>query len=1130
MPSPNFTVNGASCPPEAALSYGAAVTLALLSTSGVRTVAWSVVGTDSPTTVIPTITPAGSPSGATATATMPSDPSTGLGLSLRVQCVVNGGRDSAGQVDPSLTKTALIGVANSAGIVPLATGESLERHATNGWTAVVNKALVATAGLPGPPGSLTADFVLTSNDSLSGLAVRDGVTPTAGMIALAVGQTTASQNGRYTVAAGAWVYMFANDPAVAAAIGVPVFIKSGVTGAGTNWQLTSGSTLAASKVYKRTTSAGIPAPSLVATSDIALTGVVTVDGVASNAVTGDILCTAQATTANNGYWTPNASGAWVRPSYYGTDSSVAALLGQVSGSVASGSLGVLSTWVQTSGLTLAGSKAFSRYFGVVDKATHDRIVSTTFTAPPPTGDPTIDTPALAAICAKAVATPHSRIRLNTSTAFDYHTNRPLVLDSATAVTFEGSGGGTFAVNSGRIVREGVSVYTTLTANFTQPAIGASVVAQVASTTAFASFPVGDYLEISLWDPSPSPPTVVTATYLITAQDPVGFTLTLTHRFSAFSLGTTVGSTVPLGAQCKTHDSIIQAHSTRGCHWERVSLVAKDPQFIGSAVFGDGRILGPDNQHNGIRKANVQTQNIVAFTPTLRASGPTPPADTLTGTTAVCMRFRVEYTAATTLRYTTNFNEYGGTDWEVSGYSTASGAFPVRINGQPTGLTYTPVNGAHDTKNAYIASIGINIATWNGYNNTVEDLDVAYLFDGVQMYGVGNVAKNITSLQLANALVIGTGSGLEIYVGPEPGTIPYGRGGVRLFNCNGVKGTINAGDAFTTGPIVTIDGGSGYDIDGTYSISNAVSGTAPGCPIRINGMVSGAFGGDFTQSGGAIDAHGPSTSLVCQMKKGLGLPNGGAANLLFGAFLAQFDCEAYSNQSAFETNTRITNPLLLGLPKVAVGMRRTATNTNLANGNNVDLSLNSDHVFLVANSAAAAICGINGGNLGDGFLATLYWSQGHPITLKHQSSTETIPSYRLVTPNGRDMQFGSTPGSAVVLKTTGGWYVLWSTPAAPSIRIVSGTTDAPVGVDAGGLVKCTSGSATTVTMNQNIFAAGEVVELLAFGAGQITVAAGTGCTMATSRSLTSRAQGSVLYVTCLDNTAGASVFQLSGDMT
>ncbi len=262
MASPNFTINGSACPPEKAVAYGATVTLALLSTSGVNTIAWSIVGTDSADTAIPAITPGGSPLGATATLTMVSDPGTGLGASLLVRCLVNGGRDAAGQIDESLSKTALVGVPNTAGIIPFSVGEEFERDSTHGWTPSLNQALAAV-GSPGPPG-----------------------------------------------------------PA----------------------------------------GASIPAPALVATSNIALTGVVTVDTVATNALSAGsyVLPVAQTNPVENGPWVVNNSGAWARPTWYDSNAEVAALLGIVLGAAVGGATGVGSVWFQSSGTTTAGAKTWTK--------------------------------------------------------------------------------------------------------------------------------------------------------------------------------------------------------------------------------------------------------------------------------------------------------------------------------------------------------------------------------------------------------------------------------------------------------------------------------------------------------------------------------------------------------------------------------------------------------------------------------------------------------------------------------------------------------------------------------------------------------------------------------------------------
>jgi hypothetical protein len=139
MPSADFTINGSATPPAIAVSASSTVTLALTDTS-FRTVTWSIVGNHHPDAVNPTITPGGSPLGATATFPMPS----GAGQAYLIECVVNNGRDDEGQVQASLTKRALVGVnATSSSKIPFANGEKLERDAVYGWTVVMNELLHA---------------------------------------------------------------------------------------------------------------------------------------------------------------------------------------------------------------------------------------------------------------------------------------------------------------------------------------------------------------------------------------------------------------------------------------------------------------------------------------------------------------------------------------------------------------------------------------------------------------------------------------------------------------------------------------------------------------------------------------------------------------------------------------------------------------------------------------------------------------------------------------------------------------------------------------------------------------------------------------------------------------------------
>ncbi len=94
------------------------------------------------------------------------------------------------------------------------------------------------------------DIVLTSTDTLSGLAARDGLAPTSGVTRILYTVTGASA-GIYVAAGGAWTRATDMDADAEVVIGNTVFIKTGTLGAGTWWQLKTGSTIAGSKSYTK---------------------------------------------------------------------------------------------------------------------------------------------------------------------------------------------------------------------------------------------------------------------------------------------------------------------------------------------------------------------------------------------------------------------------------------------------------------------------------------------------------------------------------------------------------------------------------------------------------------------------------------------------------------------------------------------------------------------------------------------------------------------------------------------------------------------------------------------------------------------------------------------------------------
>lgn len=78
----------------------------------------------------------------------------------------------------------------------------------------------------------------TANDTLSGLAARDGVTPIAGDRVLVKNQTTATANGIYIAAAGAWARSSDADTGPEL-VSATVFVSEGAANADTQWTCTN---------------------------------------------------------------------------------------------------------------------------------------------------------------------------------------------------------------------------------------------------------------------------------------------------------------------------------------------------------------------------------------------------------------------------------------------------------------------------------------------------------------------------------------------------------------------------------------------------------------------------------------------------------------------------------------------------------------------------------------------------------------------------------------------------------------------------------------------------------------------------------------------------------------------------
>lgn len=83
----------------------------------------------------------------------------------------------------------------------------------------------------------------TANDTLSGLAARDGVTPVANDRVLAKNQTTGSANGVYLASAGAWTRALDADASAEMTPGAFWYVEEGTANTKTQWRLENTGTI-----------------------------------------------------------------------------------------------------------------------------------------------------------------------------------------------------------------------------------------------------------------------------------------------------------------------------------------------------------------------------------------------------------------------------------------------------------------------------------------------------------------------------------------------------------------------------------------------------------------------------------------------------------------------------------------------------------------------------------------------------------------------------------------------------------------------------------------------------------------------------------------------------------------------
>jgi hypothetical protein len=130
-----FSIEGTPVPQSSGLAveiaYGDTVNLALLSTTGVSSVSWEIIGMSSNLSTEPSISLGGSPAGVTASFTADSDQNDLAGVGYCIACTVSDGKNTA-------TSYGLVGVPACYGFVPPVANERLARHASQGWIGLLN--------------------------------------------------------------------------------------------------------------------------------------------------------------------------------------------------------------------------------------------------------------------------------------------------------------------------------------------------------------------------------------------------------------------------------------------------------------------------------------------------------------------------------------------------------------------------------------------------------------------------------------------------------------------------------------------------------------------------------------------------------------------------------------------------------------------------------------------------------------------------------------------------------------------------------------------------------------------------------------------------------------------------------
>jgi len=810
--------------------------------------------------------------------------------------------------------------------------------------------------------------------------------------------------------------------------------------------------------------AAIPAPALVATSNIAsLSGVQVVDGV--NTGTADVLLTSQTTPSQNGFWTPNTSGAWTRPSYYNSDATVVAQLGLPFGAVLNGLLGTGSVWGQSAGATIAGTKTFVRLPDAAVKAAKINLPPPVYTGSPytDTAGQTKVTAMINAALAQAIANPGTTVRL--AAGYEYVVNGDLIMDACRSVVLEGGAGpaqvggtiitrvGASAVNIGwpgciqpavnatvtvsipstlgvavgQILSDisfadspnfyqvtafvantsitlknlgsstnDVAASTTTSANFTQPAQGASVVGVTLTASGFTT--VGAYVNV-----------VGGGTYQVTAI--AGTVATLLRLYSTdATTGTTInsGAVVAIAVPAsflRSTEAIVQMRSTYGCAVERLTLKAYNAAtFTGRAINGECSVYGSDGALNTVEFCAFINNLFTPTAPALVANLSSAPAVSITGTCGFALDVRIEIIDSTHFRYSVD----GGMRWEgASAYrgSTTCAiattfALPVWSNGY--GLTFNFPAGTYTSEHVYTALQGMQRQVHQNeqFGSDVRKCSFFGALHAIAQNGVDNRTLQCITNQIAgyNHVSYG-GNDIQVDMQTEGGGNGYGRAGVWHQNTIRPRIKLSSGDQTNAGPLVTLTSCTSPRVDGTMSIA-----PGGGAAIDLNGSQNTEVHGHYVCDA-IVNAVGPATNVAILL----------------------FNCQGFTY--GLDTNGNVTNTAIVGssysyatvfvdgtvtLPYTSVfgKMQHQGAYCNIpfattvANGTNVDLNSGASTFYLTGATAAFSLDGFGAGSPGQRLKVISAIAQ--QLMVVHQSGTETVAAAKIRTPNAANRVFPAPP--------------------------------------------------------------------------------------------------------------------------